>query len=26
MNDESDQVTPRGAHPAFYGCFDWHPQ
>ena len=23
LNDE-DQVTPRGAHPAFYGCYDWH--
>ncbi len=24
MRHETDQVTPRGAHPAFYGCFDWH--
>ncbi|MBI2331846.1 MAG: DUF2891 family protein, partial [Chloroflexi bacterium] len=19
-----DNPTPRQAHPAFYGCFDWH--
>ena len=24
MHDDADQVTPRGAHPAFYGCYDWH--
>lgn len=24
MRHADDQVTPRGAHPAFYGCFDWH--
>ncbi len=24
MNGPGDAVTPRGAHPAFYGCFDWH--
>ena len=24
MRDDADQVTPRGAHPAFYGCYDWH--
>jgi hypothetical protein len=24
MADATDQVTPRGAHPAFYGCYDWH--
>ncbi len=24
MRDALDQVTPRSAHPAFYGCFDWH--
>jgi hypothetical protein len=24
MNGPQDLVTPRGAHPAFYGCFDWH--
>jgi Protein of unknown function (DUF2891) len=24
MVDASDQVTPRSAHPAFYGCYDWH--
>ncbi|MGB0862319.1 MAG: DUF2891 domain-containing protein [Saprospiraceae bacterium] len=21
---ESDIGTPKGQHPAFYGCFDWH--
>lgn len=24
MQDAADQVTPRSAHPAFYGCYDWH--
>lgn len=24
MRHDADQVTPQGAHPAFYGCFDWH--
>lgn len=24
MTGPDDIVTPRGAHPAFYGCFDWH--
>lgn len=24
MSGPEDQVTPRQAHPAFYGCFDWH--
>lgn len=24
MTDPDDRPTPRGAHPAFYGCFDWH--
>lgn len=24
MSGPDDQVTPRQAHPAFYGCFDWH--
>ncbi len=24
MHHAADHVTPRGAHPAFYGCFDWH--
>lgn len=24
MAGPGDVVTPRGAHPAFYGCFDWH--
>ena len=24
MQDSADQVTPRVAHPAFYGCYDWH--
>jgi hypothetical protein len=24
MQNDEDQVTPRGAHPAFYGCYDWH--
>ncbi len=24
MQDDTDQITPRGAHPAFYGCYDWH--
>ena len=22
--DERDLARPRDAHPAFYGCFDWH--
>jgi hypothetical protein len=24
MTGPEDWVTPRGAHPAFYGCYDWH--
>lgn len=24
MSGPDDQITPRGAHPAFYGCYDWH--
>jgi hypothetical protein len=24
MRSADDRPTPRGAHPAFYGCFDWH--
>jgi hypothetical protein len=24
MTDPDDRPTPREAHPAFYGCFDWH--
>lgn len=24
MNSDSDAVSPRALHPAFYGCFDWH--
>jgi hypothetical protein len=24
MESDADQGTPRGLHPAFYGCFDWH--
>jgi len=24
MLSDADQGTPRGLHPAFYGCFDWH--
>jgi hypothetical protein len=24
MQHPDDRPTPRGAHPAFYGCFDWH--
>ena len=24
MAGAGDQVTPRAAHPAFYGCYDWH--
>lgn len=23
-DDENDLARPRDAHPAFYGCFDWH--
>jgi hypothetical protein len=23
-DDASDLARPRDAHPAFYGCFDWH--
>lgn len=23
-DDAADQARPREAHPAFYGCFDWH--
>ncbi|MDH3216189.1 MAG: DUF2891 domain-containing protein [Candidatus Krumholzibacteria bacterium] len=24
INDESDILSPRALHPAFYGCYDWH--
>ncbi|MDT4899857.1 MAG: hypothetical protein QOJ78_787, partial [Pseudonocardiales bacterium] len=24
MRDDDDRPRPREAHPAFYGCFDWH--
>jgi hypothetical protein len=24
MTGPQDRPTPREAHPAFYGCFDWH--
>jgi hypothetical protein len=24
MTGPDDRLTPREAHPAFYGCFDWH--
>lgn len=24
MSGPGDNPTPREAHPAFYGCFDWH--
>src|SRR3977135_1634306 len=24
INDGNDVKGPRGLHPAFYGCFDWH--
>ena len=24
INDANDLKSPRQAHPAFYGCFDWH--
>jgi hypothetical protein len=24
MTGPDDRPTPRDAHPAFYGCFDWH--
>lgn len=24
INDANDLKSPRAAHPAFYGCFDWH--
>ena len=24
MESDADAGTPRGLHPAFYGCFDWH--
>ena len=24
MTGPDDRPTPREAHPAFYGCFDWH--
>jgi len=24
MTGPADRPTPREAHPAFYGCFDWH--
>jgi hypothetical protein len=24
MTGPDDLITPRGSHPAFYGCFDWH--
>ena len=24
MNDGRDVQSPKGLHPAFYGCYDWH--
>ena len=24
LNDAADALTPKAAHPAFYGCYDWH--
>jgi len=24
INDQNDLQSPRAAHPAFYGCYDWH--
>ena len=24
INDRDDVRSPKGMHPAFYGCFDWH--
>ena len=24
LTGPDDRPTPREAHPAFYGCFDWH--
>lgn len=24
MEHADDRPTPRGVHPSFYGCFDWH--
>jgi len=24
LTTAADLITPRAAHPAFYGCFDWH--
>ena len=24
MNDGGDVRSPKGLHPAFYGCYDWH--
>ncbi len=24
MRSDADLAPPRGLHPAFYGCFDWH--
>ncbi|MEZ6140760.1 MAG: DUF2891 domain-containing protein [Zavarzinella sp.] len=24
LNGPEDAKTPRGLHPAFYGCYDWH--
>jgi hypothetical protein len=24
LNGSKDVLSPRAAHPAFYGCFDWH--
>jgi hypothetical protein len=24
LTSATDLITPRAAHPAFYGCFDWH--
>src|SRR5215207_9265952 len=24
MHDASQVASPRGLHPAFYGCYDWH--
>ncbi|OLF77649.1 hypothetical protein AWH62_02960 [Maricaulis sp. W15] len=24
LQSDTDALTPRALHPAFYGCFDWH--
>ncbi len=24
LNDDTDLLSPKELHPAFYGCFDWH--